>query len=193
MVSYIFGIFIAIGVFFSLFTGQVESLNNQILLGASDGINLLLEMMPLLVLWTGVMKIAEDAGILQKFSNLVRPLLQKIFPSLKRDDPALGYIASNIAANALGLGSAATPFGLKAMNEMQKNNPNKNTANEAMITFLILNTGGVTIVPTTVIALRLSHGSANPAEIIVTSILATICSSTAGLLLDYFIRKRKKR
>ena len=176
MVSYIFGIFIAIGVFFSLFTGQVESLNNQILLGASDGINLLLEMMPLLVLWTGVMKIAEDAGILQKFSNLVRPLLQKIFPSLKRDDPALGYIASNIAANALGLGSAATPFGLKAM-----------------ITFLILNTGGVTIVPTTVIALRLSHGSANPAEIIVTSILATICSSTAGLLLDYFIRKRKKR
>lgn len=193
MVSYIFGIFIAIGVFFSLFTGQVESLNNQILLGASDGINLLLEMMPLLVLWTGVMKIAEDAGILQKFSNLVRPLLQKIFPSLKRDDPALGYIASNIAANALGLGSAATPFGLKAMNEMQKNNPNKNIATEAMITFLILNTGGVTIVPTTVIALRLSHGSANPAEIIVTSILATICSSTAGLLLDYFIRKRKKR
>lgn len=93
MVSYIFGIFIAIGVFFSLFTGQVESLNNQILLGASDGINLLLEMMPLLVLWTGVMKIAEDAGILQKFSNLVRPLLQKIFPSLKRDDPALGYLS----------------------------------------------------------------------------------------------------
>lgn len=193
MVSIIWGIFIVIGVFFSLFTGQVESLNTQIFAGASDGINLLLEMLPLLVLWTGVMKIAEDSGILQKFSKLVLPVLHKLFPSLKKDDPALGYIASNIAANALGLGSAATPFGLKAMEELQKNNPKKDTATEAMITFLILNTGGVTIVPTTVIALRLSHGSANPAEIIITSILATACSSISGLLLDYFIRRRKNR
>lgn len=193
MVSYIWGVFIVIGVFFSFATGQIEAINNQILQGASDGINLILEMMPLLVLWTGVMKIAEDAGILQKFSNLVRPVLHKLFPSLSRHDPALGYIASNIAANALGLGSAATPFGLKAMNELQKNNPHKDTATEAMITFLILNTGGVTIIPTTVIALRLSHGSANPSEIIITSILATACSSMAGLFLDYFIRKRKRR
>lgn len=193
MVSYIWGFFIVIGVLFSLFTGQMEALNNQIFQGATDGINLLLEMMPLLVLWTGVMKIAENAGILQMFSRLVRPLLHKLFPSLDRDDPALGYIASNIAANALGLGSAATPFGLKAMDEMQKNNPTPDTATEAMITFLILNTGGVTIIPTTVIALRLSHGSVNPSEIIITSILATACSSIAGLLLDYFIRKRKRK
>lgn len=193
MVTVIWGVFIVIGVFFSLLTGQVESLNNQILQGATDGIQLILEMMPLLVLWTGVMKIAENAGILQKFSKLVLPLLHKLFPSLERDDPALGYIASNIAANALGLGSAATPFGLKAMEEMQKNNPHKDTATEAMITFLILNTGGVTIVPTTVIALRMSHGSANPSEIILTSILATACSSISGLLLDYFIRRRKNR
>ncbi len=193
MVSYIWGFFILIGVFFSLLTGQTEALNNQIFSGATEGINLLLEMLPLLVLWTGVMRIAEDAGILQKFSNLVLPILHKLFPSLKKDDPALGYIASNIAANALGLGSAATPFGLKAMECMQKNNPNKGSATEAMITFLILNTGGVTIIPTTVLALRLSHGSANPSEIIVTSILATACSSIAGLLLDYFIRRRKRR
>ncbi len=193
MVSYIWGFFILIGVFFSLLTGQTEALNNQIFSGATEGINLLLEMLPLLVLWTGVMRIAEDAGILQKFSNLVLPILHKLFPSLKKDDPALGYIASNIAANALGLGSAATPFGLKAMECMQKNNPNKSSATEAMITFLILNTGGVTIIPTTVLALRLSHGSANPSEIIVTSILATACSSIAGLLLDYFIRRRKRR
>lgn len=193
MVSYIWGIFILIGVFFSFLTGQTEALNNQIFQGASDGINLILEMMPLLVLWTGVMKIAEDAGILQKFSKLVLPILSKLFPSLKKEDPALGYIASNIAANALGLGSAATPFGLKAMAELQKNNPKKDTATEAMITFLILNTGGVTIVPTTVIALRLSHGSANPSEIILTSILATACSSISGLLMDYLIRRRKRR
>lgn len=191
MVSIIWGFFIFIGVVFSIGTGNVEALNNQILKGASDGINILMEMLPVLVLWTGVMKIAEDAGILQKFSNFVRPVLRKLFPSLDKDDPALGYIASNIAANALGLGSAATPFGLKAMDELQKKNPKKDTATEAMITFLILNTGGVTIIPTTVIALRLMHGSANPSEIIITSILATACSSIAGLLLDYLIRKRK--
>ncbi len=192
MVSIIWGFFIFVGVFFSIVTGNVEALNNQILKGASDGIGILMEMLPVLVLWTGVMKIAEDAGILQKFSNLVRPVLRKLFPSLDKNDPALGYIASNIAANALGLGSAATPFGLKAMDELQKKNPKKDTATEAMITFLILNTGGVTIIPTTVIALRLMHGSANPSEIIITSILATACSSISGLLLDYVIRKRKR-
>lgn len=192
MVSYIWGFFIIIGVLFSFATGQIESLNNQIFQGATEGINILLEMLPLLVLWTGVMRIAEDAGILQKFSALVLPVLHKLFPSLKKEDPALGYIASNIAANALGLGSAATPFGLKAMEEMQKNNPHKNQATEAMITFLVLNTGGVTIIPTTVMALRLSHGSANPSEIIITSLLATICSSVSGLTLDYLIRRRKK-
>lgn len=192
MVSIIWGLFIFVGVLFSIVTGHIEALNNQILKGASDGINILLEMLPVLVLWTGVMKIAEDAGILQKFSNLVRPILRRLFPSLDRNDPALGYIASNIAANALGLGSAATPFGLKAMDELQKKNSKKDTATEAMITFLILNTGGVTVIPTTVIALRLMHGSANPSEIIVTSILATACSSIAGLFLDYVIRKRRK-
>ncbi len=192
MVNVIFGLFLIIGVVFTFFKGQVELLNNQILQGASGGLQLIFEMLPLLVLWTGVMKIAEDAGILQKFSRLVMPILHKLFPSLHKDDPALGYIASNIAANALGLGSAATPFGLKAMEEMQKKNPKKDTATEAMITFLILNTGGVTIVPTTVLALRLSHGSANPSEIIITSILATFCSSISGLLFDYLIRRKKR-
>lgn len=193
MVNIIWGVFIVIGVCFAFLTGQVEALNNQILQGVSEGINLILEMMPLLVLWTGVMRIAEDAGILQKFSTLVLPVLHKLFPSLQKDDPALGYIASNIAANALGLGSAATPFGLKAMEEMQKKNPKKDTATEAMITFLILNTGGVTIIPTTVIALRMSHGSVNPSEIIITSILATFCSSFFGLLLDFILRRKKRR
>ena len=192
MVSVIWGSFILIGVVFSIVTGQVEALNDQILHGASDGMKLIFEMLPILVLWTGVMKIAENAGLLQKFSNLVRPVLHKLFPSLRKEDPALGYIASNMAANALGLGSAATPFGLKAMEEMQKNNPKKDMATEAMVTFLILNTGGVTIIPTTVIALRMSQGSANPSEIIITSILATICSSIAGLTMDYILRKRKR-
>lgn len=190
LVTYIFVFFIAVGALFSIVTGNIESLNNQILKGGLDGINLLLDMMPLLVLWTGIMQIAEDSGILEKFSRLVCPLLSKLFPSLPKNHKALSYIASNIAANALGLGSAATPFGLKAMECMQEDNPKKDTATEAMITFLVLNTGGVTLVPTTVIALRAMYKSANPSEIILTSILATLCSNISGLIYDY-IKRRK--
>ena len=191
MLKYIWAFFIIIGAVFMIATGNIELLNNEILKGGTGGIKLLTEMLPLLVLWTGIMQIAEDSDLLEKFSKLVRPLLSKLFPSLPKDHPALGYIASNIAANALGLGSAATPFGLKAMECLQEDNPKKDTATEAMVTFLILNTGGVTIIPTTVIAIRMMYGSANPTEIILTSLLATLCSNVSGLIFDY-IKRRKK-
>lgn len=192
MVNIIWAILIFIAIIYSFLTGNIDTINNGILTHATSGFNLILEMMPLIVLWTGIMKIAEESGLLQIFSRLLNPLLSKLFPSINRDDKALGYIASNIAANMLGLGSAATPFGLKAMEELQKNNPKKDTATEAMITFLVLNTGGVTLIPTTVIALRIMHGSINPTEIIITSILATTVSSVSGLLLDYGIRRRNR-
>ncbi len=192
MINKIWGFFIIIGILFTLFFGDSTSLNDTILTSASSGVKMVLDLIPILVLWSGIMKIAEKSGVLANISKLFRPLLSKLFPSLKKDSKALGYITSNICANALGLGSAATPFGLKAMEEMQKENQKKDTASDAMITFLVLNTSGVTIIPTTVIALRLMHQSANPEEIILTAILATICSSVAGLTLDK-IRRRKKR
>lgn len=192
MVNVIWAGLIFIAIIYSLLTGQVDTINNGILTHATTGINLILEMMPLIVLWTGIMKIAEKSGLLHVFARALNPLLRRLFPSLPRNHKALGYIASNIGANMLGLGSAATPFGLKAMDELQKDNPKKNEATEAMITFLVLNTGGVTLIPTTVIALRIMHGSANPTEIIITCILATAVSSISGLVLDYFIRRRKK-
>ena len=192
MVSYIWAFFIIVGSIYLIITGNVSTLNEEILKGGLEGIKLLSEMMPLLVLWTGIMQIAEDSKLLDKFANLVRPVLSKLFPSLNPNHPAIGYIASNIAANALGLGSAATPFGLKAMASMQNDNETPDTATEAMVTFLILNTGGVTIIPTTVIALRLMYNSSNPTEIIITSILATLCSNISGLLYDYFKRRKGK-
>lgn len=192
MVNVIWVLLILISIIYSLFTGEVETINNGILTHATSGVNLILEMMPLIVLWTGIMKIAEKSGLLHVFARALNPLLRRLFPSLPRNHKALGYIASNIGANMLGLGSAATPFGLKAMDELQKDNPKKTEATEAMITFLVLNTGGVTLIPTTVIALRIMHGSANPTEIIITSILATAVSSMSGLVLDYFIRRRKR-
>ena len=192
MVNVIWVLLILIAIIYSLFTGEVETINNGILTHATSGVNLILEMMPLIVLWTGIMKIAEKSGLLHVFARALNPLLRRLFPSLPRNHKALGYIASNIGANMLGLGSAATPFGLKAMDELQKDNPKKTEATEAMITFLVLNTGGVTLIPTTVIALRIMHGSANPTEIIITSILATAVSSISGLVLDYFIRRRNR-
>ncbi len=192
MVNVIWIGFILIGSFYMIFTGNSASLNDQILKGGLDGINLLMDMVPLLVLWSGIMQIAEESGLLNRFAALVKPLLVKLFPSLPDNHPALGYIASNIAANALGLGSAATPFGLKAMECLQKDNKEKDTATSAMVTFLILNTAGVTIIPTTVIAMRLMYHSVNPSEIIITSLLATFCSSFAGLSFDYFKRRKIK-
>ena len=193
MVNVIWAALIFIAIIYSLLTGQVDTINNGILTHATTGVNLILEMMPLIVLWTGIMKIAEKSGLLEVFSRALNPILRRLFPSLPKTHKALGYIASNIGANMLGLGSAATPFGLKAMDELQKDNPKKDTATEAMITFLVLNTGGVTLIPTTVIALRIMHGSINPSEIIITSILATAVSSISGLLLDYFIRRRNRK
>ncbi len=192
MVNIIWASLIFIAIIYSFFTGNIETINNGILTHATSGMNLILEMMPLIVLWTGIMKIAENSGLLEIFSRILNPLLSKLFPSLNKDHKALGYIASNIAANMLGLGSAATPFGLKAMEELQKDNPKKDTATEAMITFLVLNTGGVTLIPTTVIALRMMYGSSNPTEIIITSILATTVSSFSGLMLDYMIRRKNR-
>ena len=192
MVNIIWVGLIFIAIIYSLLSGNIETINNSILTHATSGVNLILEMMPLIILWTGIMKIAEVSGLLNIFSRLLNPILSKLFPSLDKDHKALGYIASNIAANMLGLGSAATPFGLKAMQELEKDNPKKDTATEAMITFLVLNTGGVTIIPTTVIALRLMSNSNNPTEIIITSILATTVSSISGLVLDYIIRRKNR-
>lgn len=192
MINKIWGFFIIVGILFTCFFGNIGGLNDTILTSASSGVQMVMDLLPIIVLWSGIMKIAEKSGILIKLGNCMKPILSKLFPSLKKDSKALGYITSNIAANALGLGSAATPFGLKAMECMQEENEKKDEASDAMITFLVLNTSGVTIVPTTVIALRLMHGSANPEEIILTAILATLCSSMAGLTLDYLRRRKKK-
>lgn len=193
MVSYIWLFLILIGIGFSTLTGNLDIINDSILTNGTKALDLMLSILPVIVLWTGIMKIAEVSGLLNKFAKLMEPILSRLFPSVPKENPALGFIASNIAANMMGLGSAATPFGLKAMSELQKINDKKDTASVAMITFLVLNTAGVTIVPTTVLALRIATGSENPSEIILPGVIATFCSSIGGLLLDYFIRRRNNK
>ena len=154
MVSIIWTFLIVIAIIYSFISGKVDIINNTILTSGNSALKLMLSLLPTIALWSGIMKIAEDSGLLTKFANLLRPFLRKLFPSVPKDNKALGYISSNIAANMLGLGSAATPFGLKAMEELQKINDKKDTASTPMITFLVLNTAGVTIIPTTILAIR---------------------------------------
>ena len=192
MVSYIWFFLIAIGIIYSFLKGNISIINESILTNADEALQLMLSIFPIIVLWSGIMKIAEEAGMLKKFAHFLEPILSKLFPTVPKDNPSLGFITSNIAANMMGLGSAATPFGLKAMTELQKINNKKDTASVPMITFLVLNTAGVTIVPTTVLALRIAHGSINPSEIILPGAIATFCSCIGAVTIDYFIRKRGK-
>ena len=192
MINVIWLFLIVSGISYGLVSGNGALINEEIVASVNSGIELIFNMLPVLILWMGVMQLAQKSGLLDKFAKAICPVLHKLFPTLDKNSKALGYITSNIAANMMGLGSAATPFGLKAMQELEKENPKKGEATEAMITFLILNTAGVTIIPTTVIALRMAHGSMNATGITLPSLLATLVASIAGLTLDYIIRRRRK-
>lgn len=190
MVNIVWGVFIIIGIIFGLLTGKMEIINNEVITSGKAALDLLLEMLPMLALWMGLMAIAEDSGLLKFIAKKLSFILRFLFPKIPKDNEALGLIASNVAINMAGLGSAATPCGLKAMKELQKINEKKDTASSSMITFLVLNTGGVTIIPTTIISMRAMYGSINPTEIIPTCIIATFFSNICGLILDYFIRRK---
>lgn len=188
MINIIWFLLVCVGLGYSFIFNSNE-MNDVILNSATEAFELIKSLLPLIVLWSGLMNIANQSGLLHKFSKLLRPLLKKIFPEVK-NSKALDYISSNIAANMIGLGSAATPFGLKAMKELEKENKTPGVATNSMITFLVLNTSGVTLIPMSVIGLRMLHGSASPTAIIVPSIIATFCSSFFGLTLDYIIRRK---
>ena len=190
MVNIIWGIFIIVGIVYSFATGNVEVINDEIINSGRAGFELVMNIMPLLVIWMGLMQIAEKSGLINKIALLLSPILSKLFPKIPKNHPALGYIASNVAVNMVGLGSAATPFGLKAMEKLQELNDNKKRASTSMITFLVLNTSGVTIVPTTIIALRKAAGSTNPTLVLPFCIIATMASTIGGLTLDYIIRRK---
>ncbi|RPD38163.1 nucleoside recognition domain-containing protein [Chitinophaga barathri] len=132
--------------------------------------------------WLGIMKVGERAGMIEMFARFVNPLFSKLFPGIPKKDPAMGSIVLNFSANALGLDNAATPMGLKAMKELQDLNPQKDTATNAQIMFLVLNTAGITIIPTSVMALRLSAGSANPADIFIPTMIGTFISFISGMI-----------
>lgn len=184
MMNYIFGGFIVVGIVYSFITGNTSYINDSLITSGGNAIEMILKMIPLLCLWMGVMKIASSSGLLGVMSKKLSRIIHPLFPELDRDSEAISYIATNMAMNMLGTGSGATPFGLKAFEELQKDNPKKDTATRSMITFLVINTASVTIIPTTVISLRTLNGSVNPTEIILASIIVTVLSCGFGIVVD---------
>lgn len=161
---------------------KIKSITQAALDYAATAVNIALGLIGIMALWLGVMKVAEEAGLVKGLTRLLTPLTKRLFPDVPPDHPAVGAMIMNISANMLGLSNAATPFGLKAMEELNKLNPKLGTATNAMCTFLVINTSGLVLIPATAIAVRAAAGSANPGIIIGTSIFGAGCATLAGLI-----------
>ena len=157
-------------------------------------VSIAFDLIGIMALWLGLLKIAEDSGLVKAIANLFKPLTVFLFPSIPKDHPAMGAIIMNLSANILGLGTAATPLGLKAMQEMQELN-NSDEASEAMCTFLALNTSCITLIPATIIGVRASAGSSEPTAIVGTTIFTTGVGMMVAIIVDKILRKtyRKKK
>lgn len=192
MINKIWSFFIIIGIIFSIISGNSNIVNDEILNSCKTALDMILKLFPVIALWLGIMNIAQKSGLLSKISKIISPLLRLIFPEIPKNHESLSLISSNLIANMFGLGSAATPFGLKAMKSLQELNSNKKVASKSMITFLVLNTSGMTIIPTTIISLRIMHGSSNPTEIILACFIATLVSAIGGLIINNLLASRDK-
>lgn len=192
MMNKIWGSFIIIGILYSLITSNLATMNKEIIDSATTSLEMFFTILPVITLWIGIMAIAKASGLIDKLAKLLSPILYFLFPDIPKNHESLGFISSNFIANFFGLGNAATPFGLKAMKSLQELNPKKDTASRSMITFLVLNTSGISIIPTTIISLRMLHQSANPTEVIITIMIATLCSTIFGLVLDRILGHMKR-
>jgi len=189
MLNYIWLFFFVVAFLMAIvgsLTGDIEiwsRLMNTTFDASKTAFEICLGLTGVLTFWLGLMKIGEQGGVIAKFSKLINPIFSRIFPGIPAGHPAQGSILMNVSANMLGLDNAATPMGLKAMKELQELNPRKDTASDAMIMFLVLNTSGLTIIPISIMMYRSQFGAANPSDIFLPLLLATACSSLGGLLL----------
>lgn len=189
MINKLWIFFILIGISYSFITGNIEIINNEIINSCNTSLKMMMDIFAVMALWLGLMNIAKESGLLQMLSSRLSKILHFLFPEVPKNHESLSFIASNMIANIFGLGSAATPFGLKAMKSLQEINKDKTSASRSMITFLVINTSGLTIIPTTVISLRLMHKSVNPTEIVIATVLATICSTLGGIMMDHILSR----
>ncbi|WP_318508530.1 nucleoside recognition domain-containing protein [Bacillus sp. T3] len=193
MVNYIWVGMTVIGLLFALVNGTMNEVNEAIFNGAKEAVTLCIGLISILVFWLGMMRIAEESGLLAKLAKLFRPLIVRLFPEVPPNHPAMGYILSNMMANMFGLGNAATPLGIKAMEQLKTLNGNKSNASRSMITFLAINTASITIIPTTVIAIRMNYHSDSPTEIVGPTLITTLLSAIAAIIIDRYFYLRRSR
>lgn len=192
MMNYIWGGMILLSLVISVFTGQVEETAAAAVSGAAEAVETCIALLGIMCLWTGLAKIGEKAGLVRMLAKVLRPLTRLMFPKLDKDAPALGSIVMNMVANLFGMGNAATPLGLKAMQELDVVNHHRQTASNAMCMFVVLNTASIQLIPTTVISLRQTYGSAAPAEILVPVWISSVCALTVGITAAKLLERRKR-
>ncbi len=189
MLNYIWFGMMAIGVGAGIYNGKIDAVTNAAIDMAKVSVEISIGLIGIMALWLGIMKIAEESGLIRIIAKGLRPITVRLFPDVPVDHPAIGSIVLNMSANILGLGNAATPLGLKAMEELQELNEQKDTATNSMVMFLAINTSSVQLIlPATVVALM----GASASEIFVTTILATLCSTIAAIAAVKFLERRKR-
>lgn len=193
VVNAIWVFFLLGGIGVAAAVGEPQKITDGAIKGAEMAVEVSLGLIGVMALWLGMMRIAQEAGLINLLAKVVKPLTTRLFPSIPQDHPALGHIIMNLSANVLGLGSAATPFGMKAMQAMQELNKNRPVASDAMCTFLALNTSCITLVPATIISVRVAAGSANPTEIVGPTILATFVGMSIAITADVLLRNYYRR
>jgi spore maturation protein A len=178
-----------VAVIFGIINGRIPEVVSSITGSAKFAFEMVLGLAGVMTLWLGVLRIADEAGLVRAISKGIRPIMRRLFRDVPVDHPAMGAMSMNIAANMLGLGNGATPFGLKAMQELEKLNATPGVATNAMCTFLAINTSSVQLIPTTAIAYLAAAGAAHPTDIIVTSLIATTCSTLAAIAAVKWLEK----
>jgi spore maturation protein A len=182
VLNYIWLALVLLGVLIGGWTDHLKEVTNGALEGAKTAVTIALGLIGIMALWLGVMRLAERAGLVQRIARILRPLMQRLFPDVPADHPAMGSMLMNMAANMLGLGNAATPLGLRAMRDLERLNPRPGIASDAMCTFLAINTSSVQLVPATAIAILAAAGSARPTAIVGTALLATLAAATVAVV-----------
>jgi spore maturation protein A len=180
--SAVFVLLVAASVVAAAATGRMAELTAAALDSAGRGVTLALGLAGVMALWLGLMRVAEEAGLVRLLGRAAGPVLRRLFPEVPPDHPAMGAMVMNVSANLLGLGNAATPFGLRAMAALDELNPHRGTATDAQAVFCALNTASVQLVPATVIALRAAAGARQPADILGATLLASACATVAALV-----------
>lgn len=190
MLNFIWLLLIAVGVAMAVWNGQVEPLTSAVMEAADEAVKLALGLIGMVAFWSGLMRIAEEAGLIRGLAKALRPLTRLLFPSVPPESKAMDAVLMSISANILGIGNASTPLGLNAMKELQELNVDKERASDAMCTFVALTMSGITLLPSTVIAIRAQAGSAVPGAVIGTTLFSSGCATLAAILLDRFLRRR---